>query len=233
MEPTRKPPVEAHDVNDVHEALESAAELLRVHDELQAQAEEYEEAAEDASQARPDPQLQAQNLEEIRALLEPLHPADVAYILEALPREQRLVVWDLVKADRDGEILLEVSDAVRESLIEYMDDHELVAATGQLDTDEIADLAPDLPDDVMADVYKALPVEEREQLRAAMHAHAREGQGFFAPSRARDGVRRPRQGARTSSHPAPPAPRRAPSPTHPFACGSHAAREVFLTRASF
>ena len=168
MEPTRKPPVEAHDVNDVHEALESAAELLRVHDELQAQAEEYEEAAEDASQARPDPQLQAQNLEEIRALLEPLHPADVAYILEALPREQRLVVWDLVKADRDGEILLEVSDAVRESLIEYMDDHELVAATGQLDNDEIADLAPDLPREVIEDVFKLLPPEEREQLREAM-----------------------------------------------------------------
>ena len=55
---------------------------------------------------------------------------DVAYILEALPLEERLVVWDLVKADRDGEILLEVSDAVRETLIASMDEDELVAATG-------------------------------------------------------------------------------------------------------
>ncbi|MCK7499991.1 MAG: hypothetical protein MZW92_63800 [Comamonadaceae bacterium] len=43
-----------------------------------------------------------------------LHPADIAYILEALPLDERLFVWDLVKAERDGEILLEVSDAVRE-----------------------------------------------------------------------------------------------------------------------
>ena len=30
--------------------------------------------------------------------LDQLHPADIAYILEALPREDRLVIWDLVRA---------------------------------------------------------------------------------------------------------------------------------------
>ncbi|MEW5887736.1 MAG: magnesium transporter [Pseudomonadota bacterium] len=109
-----------------------------------------------------------QHVAELRKKLDSLHPADIAYILEALPLDERLFVWDLVKAERDGEILLEVSDAVRESLIEAMDPQELVAATGQLDTDEIADLAPDLPRDVMADVFRSLSVEEREQLRAAM-----------------------------------------------------------------
>lgn len=168
MQPARKSPVEAsevHDVNDAHDALESATALLRVHDEFLAMAAA---AAEEPGRAPPDALRRVQNLEEISALIDPLHPADVAYILEALPRAQRLVVWDLVKADREGEILLEVSDAVRETLIEYMDDHELVAATGQLDTDEIADLAPDLPREVIEDVFKLLPPEERKQLRAAM-----------------------------------------------------------------
>ncbi|MGE4056529.1 MAG: magnesium transporter [Vicinamibacterales bacterium] len=109
-----------------------------------------------------------QNLVELQKKLESLHPADVAHILEALPLEDRLIVWNLVKADRDGEILLEVSDAVRETLIADMDPEELVAATGQLDTDEIADLAPDLPEEVIEDVFQALSTEEREQLRAAM-----------------------------------------------------------------
>jgi magnesium transporter len=107
-------------------------------------------------------------LAEIQKGLERLHPADVAYILEALPLEERLVVWDLVRAERDGEILLEVSDAVRETLIEHMEATELVAATEQLDTDEIADLAPDLPRQVMQDVFRSLSAEERDQLRAAM-----------------------------------------------------------------
>ena len=109
-----------------------------------------------------------QHLTELQQLLDRLHPADIAYILEALPLEQRLVVWDLVKAERDGEILLETADAVRETLIAHMDEDELVAATGQLDTDEIADLAPDLPRDFILDVFKSLSTEEREQLREAM-----------------------------------------------------------------
>lgn len=109
-----------------------------------------------------------QNLAELQNKLDKLHPADVAYMLEALPLDERLIIWDLVKAERDGEILLEVSDAVRETLIEHMDAHELVAATGQLDTDELADLVPDLPQDVVDDVLHAMSAEEREQLRAAM-----------------------------------------------------------------
>lgn len=109
-----------------------------------------------------------QHLAELQNRLDRLHPADIAYILEALPLTDRLFVWDLVKAERDGDILLEVSDAVRESLIETMDPHELKAAAETLDADELADLAPDLPPEVMQDVFQSLDSEEREQLRAAM-----------------------------------------------------------------
>ena len=112
--------------------------------------------------------VQKQNLAELQQKLDQLHPADVAYVLEALPLEDRLSVWDLVRADRDGDILLEVSDAVRETLIAHMETKELVAATGQLDADEIADLAPDLPREVMQDVFRSLSLEERDQLRSAM-----------------------------------------------------------------
>ena len=109
-----------------------------------------------------------QHLNELQQKLEPMHPADIAYILEALPLDERLIAWDLVKAERDGEILLEVSDAVRETLIESMERTELVAAAETLDADELADLAPDLPQGVIDDVFRGLSVEEREQLRAAM-----------------------------------------------------------------
>jgi magnesium transporter len=105
---------------------------------------------------------------ELRAQLDRLHPADIAAILEALPLEERLAVWDLVKAGRDGEILVEVSDAVRESLIEAMDSRELVAAVETLEADELADIAPDLPPSVIEEVVQALSLEERERLRAAL-----------------------------------------------------------------
>jgi magnesium transporter len=109
-----------------------------------------------------------QHMAGLQGKLAALHPADVAYILEALPLARRLRVWDLVQGEREGEILLELSEPVRETLIAHMEPEELVAAAEQLDTDELADLAPDLPEDVMDDVFKALPVAEREQLRAAM-----------------------------------------------------------------
>ena len=146
----------------VQESLEQVTELLRQHQQnlLQREALPRAQQVEDLVQKR--------DLESLQKILDALHPADVAYILEALPLEERLVVWGLVKAERDGEILLEVSDAVRETLIAHMETKELVAATEQLDTDEIADLAPDLPREVMQDVFRSLPVEEREQLRAAM-----------------------------------------------------------------
>jgi len=109
-----------------------------------------------------------QNLTELHHKLDQMHPADVAYILEALPRDQRLTVWDLVKAERDGEILLEVSDAVREMLIENMDRAELLAAAESLDTEEIADLAPDLPQDVIQDVLRSLDEQNRARLQSAL-----------------------------------------------------------------
>ena len=109
-----------------------------------------------------------QNLRALQKKLDQLHTADVAYILESLPLEDRLVVWELVKAERDGDILLEVYDAVRESLIEVMDTHELVAAAEQLDADELADLAPDLPQQVVYEVMDGLDSKEREQLQSAL-----------------------------------------------------------------
>ncbi len=112
--------------------------------------------------------VHGEDVAELRAKLDSMHPADIAYVLESLPLEERLAVWDLVRAERNGEILLEASDAVRETLIRDMNSRELVAAAEQLEADEIADLAPDLPEEVIHDVFQALPIEEREQLRAAM-----------------------------------------------------------------
>ena len=49
-----------------------------------------------------------------------------------------------------------------------MDPAELVAAAETLEADELADIADDLPQAVIDDVVQALPVEERERLRAAL-----------------------------------------------------------------
>ncbi|MCE2950053.1 MAG: magnesium transporter [bacterium] len=155
----------------VQESLQEIMDLLRRQRVVESLAHrEGEGRAGGLTDRQPlvDSLVHKQNEAELQSRLDALHPADVALILEALPLDDRLRVWQLVKADRDGEILLEVSDAVRETLIADMDRGELVAATEQLDTDEIADLAPDLPDEVIADLFKSLSADEREQLREAL-----------------------------------------------------------------
>jgi len=148
----------------VQEALDQVKALLQKHRIVESMVHKQDMPRHELVESL----VHKQNLVELQKKLDRLHPADVAYILEALPLEERLVLWDLVKAERDGEILLEVSDAVRQTLIANMDSQELVAAAEQLDTDEIADLVQDLPQDVVAGVFQSLPVEEREQLRSAM-----------------------------------------------------------------
>ncbi len=109
-----------------------------------------------------------QNVVELQRKLDDLHSADVAYILEALPLEDRLEIWQLVKVERDGDILLEVSDSVRETLIADMDDHEILAAAREMDPDELADLAPEFPRDVVHELMETLDAQQRERVRSAL-----------------------------------------------------------------
>ena len=152
------------DTEDLQERLAEVQTLLARHKLVEDLVHRQEMPRHDLVEGL----VHQQHLVELQKKLDPMHPADVAFILEALPLDERLIAWDLVKAEREGEILLEVSDAVRESLIESMGRNELVAAAETLDTDELADLAPDLPQEVIADVFQSLSVEEREKLRAAM-----------------------------------------------------------------
>ncbi len=152
------------DRQSVQDSLKQVVALLRKHQLVQTIAPSEDKPRHEVVENF----VATHNVTELQKKLDQMHPADVAYVLEALPLEERLAVWDLVKAERDGEILLEVSDAVRETLIAHMETKELVAATEQLDTDEIADLAPDLPREVMQDVFRSLSTEERDQLRSAM-----------------------------------------------------------------
>src|SRR5437763_11846099 len=109
-------------VDTVHlreQFLQQVIELLRRH---RLADEESDQRHEPPRPDRVQDLVHRKELAELQHELDRLHPADVAYILEALPLNQRLIVWDLVKADRDGDILLEVSDAVRETLIAHMDE---------------------------------------------------------------------------------------------------------------
>jgi len=136
----------------VHDSLQRVTELLHKHEVVESLVHRQQ----GPRQGLVENLVHRMHLVELRNQLEALHPADVAYILETLSLAQRLIGPDLLQPEREGEILLEVSDAMRETLIAHMDQRSLFAATERLDTDEIAGPAPDLPRAVIQDGFRSL-----------------------------------------------------------------------------
>lgn len=148
----------------LQDRLAQVVELLERHRVIEELTHRQEGAHHDLVEGL----VHRQNLVELQRKLEDLHPADIAHILEALPLDDRLTVWQLVKTERDGDILLEVSDAVRETLLADMDDAEIIAAARDLDADELADLALELPDDVLHELMESLDAQQRERVESVL-----------------------------------------------------------------
>ncbi len=104
----------------------------------------------------------------IHGLLAQRHPADIANLLGGLPPDQRPGVWAQVDVERMGEVLLELPEAVRTELLQLLDDRTLIAAVRNLDTDDIADLIPELSDELIAEILFALDKQDRQRLDAVM-----------------------------------------------------------------
>ena len=104
----------------------------------------------------------------VRQLLSDLHPAEIGDLLESLPHGPRELLWELVPSEEQGEVLVEVNDEVRSGLIDEMETHELVQATGGLDTDDLADLLHDLPGAVIHELLLSMDKQNRQRLEAAL-----------------------------------------------------------------
>ena len=112
-----------------------------------------------------DALLARQHKGEFQRRLARMHPADIAFVLERLPTDDRLELWALVDAERRGGVLLELADGVRDSLIAAMPQREIVDAAEHLESDEIAYLVPSLPQDTVAALLSSLDQRERHKVR--------------------------------------------------------------------
>jgi len=112
--------------------------------------------------------LDSGRLGPVRRLVNTLSPAEIGNLLESLPPGKRTVVWGLVDAEDDGEVLVHVGDDVREGLLAEMDPDEIIAAVEDLDIDDLADLVEDLPDTVIDEVLKSMDRENRERLEQVL-----------------------------------------------------------------
>lgn len=103
-----------------------------------------------------------------RQIMLAMHPAEIADALEALPLGRRRILWQAVDLELEGEILMEVGDEVRESLVRDMGVEELRAATEQLDLDDLADFVQSLPEKLTADVLAGMGRQDRDRLEQVL-----------------------------------------------------------------
>ena len=97
-----------------------------------------------------------------------MHPAEIASLIESLPAAQREVVWNFVEPEIEGDVLVEMSESVRQSLIDGMDADELLAAAENMELDDLADLVGDLPETVSLRLVKSMDHQDRERLKAVL-----------------------------------------------------------------
>lgn len=110
----------------------------------------------------------ADDVDRIETLFEALHPAEIAHYLEALPGSQREHIWPLIPSEYEGEVLLHLNDEARSAIIGKMDAEALVAATEGLDTDDLADILPDMPPDATQELLLTMAYQDRERLRSVL-----------------------------------------------------------------
>ena len=100
----------------------------------------------------------------VRILLKNLSGAEIGDLLESLPIAKRLAVWEMTDPNLDGDILVEVNDEVRASLISDTSPDDLVDDVRDLDLDDLADILDDLPDAVISEVLHSLDRQDRDRL---------------------------------------------------------------------
>jgi len=112
--------------------------------------------------------LEASNHEEAKDQLKDLHPGEIALLLEAIKPKDRTVIWPGIEASIQGEVLKEVNEDVQSQLIDEMSVDALVKATEKLDTDDLADIVPNLPESAVHSLLLTLDYKHREHLNKVL-----------------------------------------------------------------
>ena len=112
--------------------------------------------------------LRSGRLQPIRRMLNALHPAEIAHLLESLPPTERRLIWSMVEPEVRGDVLVLLGQAVMEDLTDEMAVDELVTAAEHMDTDDLADLLQDLPDRVTQQILRAMDQQDRERLESVL-----------------------------------------------------------------
>jgi magnesium transporter len=108
------------------------------------------------------------NLEQVEALVVPLHAADMADLLEMVATHERRLIVEVLRPEIDPDILAELEETVRDEIVELLSTDELASAVAQLDTDDAMYLIEDLDEDERRELLAAVSSEDRAALEEGL-----------------------------------------------------------------
>ena len=110
--------------------------------------------------------VEAGDDEGARTLVEPLHPADIADLLELVDRDDRRALAKALSGILDGDVLAEMNDWVRDELIEALEPHEVAEIAGEMETDDAVAIIEDMEEEDQRAVLRALDPDDRGATRS-------------------------------------------------------------------
>jgi len=103
-----------------------------------------------------------------RELVAPLHPADVADLIELAARDERDGLVKALAGIVDADVLAEMNEHVRETLLDALGPDELARIAGELETDDAVAILEDLEEDEQQAVLRAMEPDDRAAVEEAL-----------------------------------------------------------------
>lgn len=110
----------------------------------------------------------AGDAEAARARVAPLHPADIADLVELTPAELRPALAAAIADLIDGDVLAEMNDWVREALVDALEPHQVANIAAELDTDDAVAIIEDMDFADQREVLRALDPDDRAAIEEAL-----------------------------------------------------------------
>ncbi|MDH2420981.1 magnesium transporter [Cobetia amphilecti] len=113
--------------------------------------------------------LESGELEQARRMLNRgLAPVDVAHLLESSPPKERNLLWELVDAELQGDVLQYLGEDIQTDFLKGMDAVDVLAATENLEPDDVADILQRLPNAVILEVLDSMEAQERLRVETVL-----------------------------------------------------------------
>lgn len=112
--------------------------------------------------------IESGSLFQLQGMINAMHPAEIAHLLESSPPARRSIIWELIDPENEGETLIELGEEVRASLVDEMESGELVEAVKDLDVDDIVDFLQSLPNELIDQTLSSMSRQQRQRVKAAL-----------------------------------------------------------------